>query len=149
PPVAPAVAITQAGATGGAMAGSVAGIIVGILSLSMAWSGAVAAAGTAVLSSAIAGLVGAAIAGVGTGMVVEDLLRKGIEQNFAVCISLLTTASGISLGLSFVLGLLNPLVIFAVMATSLPLFGMILYPYLRWAKVLADYRKAEEHLVKP
>ena len=141
--------MATAGATGGAMAGSMAGIIVGILSLLMAWSGVVAAAGTAVLSSAIAGLVGGAISGVGTGIVVEDLLRKGIGQNFAVCISLLTTASGISLGLSFVLGLLNPLVIFALLGTSLPLLAMILYPYLRWAKVISDYRKAEENLVKP
>lgn len=81
--------------------------------------------------------------------VAESCSQRGFSTSLAVGISLLTTALGISLGLWFKLGLLNPLLISTVLATGVPLAAMIFYPPLERKRLIANYRKLEQHLIKP
>jgi len=65
----------------------------------------------------------------------------------AVVILLLTSALGISLGLGFKLGFL--FVIYAVLATGLPLAWMMIYMPKQRSRLIARYRKSEQQLIKP
>lgn len=65
----------------------------------------------------------------------------------AVAILLLTSALGISLGLGFKLGFL--FVIYAVLATGLPLAWMMIYMPKERSRLIAQYRKSEQQLIKP
>ncbi|HEY9666661.1 MAG TPA: serine/threonine-protein kinase [Coleofasciculaceae cyanobacterium] len=81
--------------------------------------------------------------------VAQSCLQRGFSKTYAIALSLLSTALGISLGLGLKLGFVNQLVMSALVATSLPLANMILYPPLERARRLANYRKLEGHLIKP
>ena len=81
--------------------------------------------------------------------VAESCLARGFSSFLAFSISLLATALGISLGIGFQQGLMNPLIVSAIFATGLPLSAMILYPPLERALRIANYRKVEKLLIKP
>lgn len=101
------------------------------------WAGAGLGPGAGVVALCIAGIIA------------KTHRQRGFSLSFAVGLSLATTASGISLGIGFKLGLLNPLVMLAVAGTSLPLAAMMIYPPLRRARLVAKYRKSEQQLIKP
>ncbi len=103
---------------------------------------AIVVAGAGVMVALAAGVVALHIAGI----ILETHRQRGFSLSFAVGFSLATTASGISLGIGFKLGLLNPLVMLAVAGTSLPLAAMMIYPTLRRARLVAKYRKSEQQL---
>jgi len=56
---------------------------------------------------------------------------------------------GISLGISFTVGLLNPLIILALAGTGLPLATIIFYPILNRRRIIAKYQQSQQHLIKP
>ena len=62
---------------------------------------------------------------------------------------LLTSGLGISLGIGFTVGFLNPSIILAIAGTGLPLATMIFYPILRRRKLIAKYQQSQQHLIKP
>ncbi|PSO55875.1 MAG: serine/threonine protein kinase [Cyanobacteria bacterium QH_8_48_120] len=80
---------------------------------------------------------------------VENLTNRGFSEVFAVWFSLLTAGFGISLGISLVVGLLNPYAISALAGTGLPLAAMTVYPPLKRNRLIAKYRASQEHLIKP
>jgi hypothetical protein len=76
-------------------------------------------------------------------------LKTEFGTILAVAILLLTVTLGISLGIGLKLGLLNPFVISTVLATGLPLAWMIIYLPKERSRLIAKYRKSEQHLIKP
>ncbi|WP_424100563.1 protein kinase domain-containing protein [Moorena producens] len=140
---------TTAGRTSGAMAGGTAGILVGIVTWVTALTGLVATAEATTVVGAVAGLVGGLISGVAIGIVVEKFMDRGLTRNFSIWLSLVSTAFGSSLGLIFILGLLDPLVPAAVVVTGIPLVAMITYIPLQRARKIAEYRQAERKLIQP
>ncbi|MDB9372029.1 hypothetical protein [Nodularia sphaerocarpa] len=62
---------------------------------------------------------------------------------------LVTAGLGIRCGIGFMVGLQNPYILLALSGTGLPLASMLLYPPLQRRKLIAKYRKSEEHLIKP
>ena len=80
---------------------------------------------------------------------VENLTNRGFSEVFAVWFSLLTAGFGISLGISLVVGLLNPYAISALAGTGLPLAAMTVYPPLKRNRLIAKYRASQEHLINP
>jgi len=81
--------------------------------------------------------------------VAQSCLNRGFSKTLAIGVALLSAALGISLGIGLKLGFINSLVMPAVLATSVPLAAMILYPPLERARRLTHYRKLEGHLIKP
>jgi hypothetical protein len=81
------------------------------------------------------------------GGTVWQYLQTEFGTILAVVILLLTSALGISLGLGFKLGFL--FVIYAVLATGLPLAWMMIYMPKARSRLIAQYRKSEQHLIKP
>ena len=81
--------------------------------------------------------------------VAQNCLERGFSKTLAFGVSILSAALGISLGIGWKLGFLNPLVMSAILGTSFPLATMILYPPLERSKRIANYRKLEGHLIKP
>jgi serine/threonine protein kinase len=81
--------------------------------------------------------------------VAQSCLQRGFSKTLAVGVSLLSTALGISLGLGLKLGFVNQLVMSAIVATSLPLATLIIYPPLERVRRIKNYRKLEGHLIKP
>ncbi|MEB3828127.1 serine/threonine protein kinase [Phormidium sp. CCY1219] len=78
---------------------------------------------------------------------------RGVQKQFgtglATGMSLLTAASGISWGIGLQLGLWTPLLLATVAVTGLPVVSvMLLLPWQR-SRRLAQYRRSEEHLIKP
>ncbi|HEY9711476.1 MAG TPA: hypothetical protein V6D48_24930, partial [Oculatellaceae cyanobacterium] len=67
-------------------------------------------------------------------------------------IFLLTAALGINLGIlviGFSLGFLNPFVIFFILATSLCFAWMLIYTSKERSRLIAQYRKSQQQLIKP
>jgi serine/threonine protein kinase len=92
--------------------------------------------------------VGLAIAAV-AGMVIKHHVEKNFSQVFAVWTSILTAALGMSLGIDLKLNFQNPLAMFAVLVTGVPLAIALVNPYLQYLKVLHNYRKSQPSLIKP
>lgn len=80
--------------------------------------------------------------------VVQSCLQRGFGKTLSVGVSLLSAALGISLGFGLKLGFINGLVLSAVFATGLPLLTVMLYPPLKQARLIANYRKLEGNLIK-
>lgn len=78
---------------------------------------------------------------------VWQYLQTEFGTILAVAMLLLTSAFGISLGLSFKLGFL--FVIYAALATGLPLALIISYKKKERSRLVAQYRKSEHNLIKP
>ncbi len=57
-------------------------------------------------------------------------------------------ASGLSLGLSFVLGLSKPLYISAVVGINVLMVAVIIQGLLQGVRIAARYRKSEQNLIK-
>ncbi|NER51559.1 MAG: hypothetical protein F6J92_33940 [Symploca sp. SIO1A3] len=141
--------MATAGATTGAKAGFVAGVVTGIIASIMVLTGTVVTGGTAALTGALGGLISGVIIGVATGIAVEKLMATGLGEQFSIWLSLLSAAVGSTLGIGLAVGLLNPLVIWAVVGTSLPWATMIIHLNLRRTRLIGDYRRSERHLIKP
>ena len=127
---------------------TVAVLIAGLMALFVARFGAGfrtmnVAAGVAVVDVVIF------MAGFKAESVAERSLKRGFSALLAVGISILATALGIGLGIGCQLGFFNPVVIFGVSATVIPLGVMILYPPLERARLIARYRKSMQYLIKP
>lgn len=80
--------------------------------------------------------------------VANNCLKRGFSPILAVGLSVLATALGISLGIGLEVGMLNRWVIGAILVTSLPLSAIVLYPPLERARLIANYRKSEQFLIK-
>jgi hypothetical protein len=70
-----------------------------------------------------------------------------IRHKLALAMLLLTTAVGISLGLGFKLGFF--LVIYGVLMTGLPLSWMMSYGTKERSRLIAQYHKSKQFLIKP
>lgn len=116
---------------------------VGALAALASWAGFGVWAGAGLIAGA--GVVGLCVAGI----VIKIHRQRGFGLSFAIGISFLTTVLGISLGMGFKLGLLNPLVVLAVAGTTLPLAAMMIYPPLRQARLVAKYRQSEQQRLEP
>lgn len=81
--------------------------------------------------------------------VAENCLARGFSTSLAVGITALATALGTSLGIGLHVGLLNPFVILGLLLSGIPLITMIFYPPLERLRLIANYRKSEQHLIKP
>ncbi|MBW4618314.1 MAG: serine/threonine protein kinase [Cyanosarcina radialis HA8281-LM2] len=79
----------------------------------------------------------------------RSLSGKKISKVLIFWLMLLTAGLGISLGGFLATGWLNQFVILALAGTSLPLAIMLVYPTLKRHRLIAQYRKSEQHLIKP
>lgn len=142
-------AMSAAGMKMGATVIAVAGAALGIMALAMAWVGTLAVAGKVAIVGAAVGIMGGLIIGIVTGIAVENLIRRRLSKEFALWLSLLTSAAGSSFGLCLGTGFLNPLILGAMALTSLPFAATLIYLPLRKVRLIGDYRQAEQHLIKP
>jgi hypothetical protein len=78
-----------------------------------------------------------------------EIKKKGFSPKFTITLLMLTIGLGSSLGVWVKLGALNLPALAAVLGTSLPLAGMLLYPPLQRSRLIAKYRQSEQHLIKP
>ena len=92
--------------------------------------------------------LGMFITGLGAASLAAMCLKRGFSTSLAVGVSLLATALGMSLGIGLQIGLLNPFVMLAVLAVGLPLGTMLFYPPFERARLISNYRKFEQHLIK-
>ncbi|MGQ4648657.1 protein kinase domain-containing protein [Lyngbya aestuarii] len=140
--------MATAGMTTGATIGAFAGTSLGVVALAIGWQGAISTTGTATLAGAAAGLVGGLIMGVTTGIAAENLIQRGLTKYFAGWIALLTTAAASCLGIVLGAGFVNTLILSAVVSTSLPLAITLIHLPLQRARLITEYRQAEQHLIK-
>ncbi|WP_292786000.1 hypothetical protein [Nostoc sp. NMS9] len=115
--------------------------------------GAVISAGS--LSSAVISAVGWAVAWAVSGAVgwavvwaVEWVIDLA-EDLFTTVLILLILGFGASVGTGIIAGFLNPFILLALTATSLPALSMLVYSPLKRRRLIAKYRKSEESLIKP
>ena len=143
--------MAAAGASLGAIASTVASAVVGIGTLTGVWvvAGTLGGEVMPVAAGAGIGLVAGWIVGTAIGLAVENFLLIAASKDHAVGISLLTALLAAILGIGFTMGLQNPLIIIAAVSTGLPLASLLLHLPLRRTKVLAKFRRAQRHLVKP
>jgi serine/threonine protein kinase len=78
-----------------------------------------------------------------------EIKNKGFSKVASIAILILTIGLGSSLGVGMKLGASNLFALAAVLGTGLPLAGMMLYPPLQRRRLIAQYRKSEQHLIKP
>jgi serine/threonine protein kinase len=71
---------------------------------------------------------------------------KGIFTNI---LWLFTAGFGTSLGVGWIVGFFNPYILLALAGTGIPLATMLFYPPLKRRRLIANYRKSEQHLIKP
>jgi serine/threonine protein kinase len=160
-----------AGIVAGIVAGIAVGIVIGIAGVIGDWIGAGIGSGYGIADRIAAGavigaaMVGAAVigtAGIGAvigamigGMIVvvivaviaamiEPVIKFGGKK-----LGLFTAGLGITSGIALALGTLHPYILLALLATGLPFATMLLYPPIQRRKLIAQYRRSEEHLIKP
>jgi serine/threonine protein kinase len=141
--------LATAGASTGAITSVIAGVVLGGLALVSTLLVEAALTGVAVISGVGVGLVGSILAGAGLGSTAEHLLTSGLSRRLAVGVSLITAVAGFCLGLCFAPGVFKPLVISIALGTGLVGAGMAAYVPLHRAKLIADYRQAEQYSIKP
>ena len=71
------------------------------------------------------------------------------EDSFTTVLILLILGFGASVGTGIIAGFLNPFILLALTATSLPTLSMLVYSPLKRRRLIAKYRKSEESLIKP
>ncbi|MBR8829566.1 MAG: serine/threonine protein kinase [Gomphosphaeria aponina SAG 52.96 = DSM 107014] len=154
------VALTEIGTITVAIAVTlaVAGAIAGMITLERSTFVAVGLivpgilTGTVALTRSLvgteAGAVTGMIAGTMAGIVVKDFLARGLNQGLAIVLLLLTAALGVNLGLGFKLGLTHPLIMLAMVITSLPLVTILIFEE---RQLIHRYRLGEQkqNLIKP
>lgn len=103
------------------------------------------------LTGAIAavGVISGLLTGIVVGVGVEKLCQQGYSPRSAMVFLVLATGVGISLGLSWLAGFSNPLLLLAAAGTSLVLVEEILRTSLKRFRLLTEQRQAEEFLIKP
>jgi len=134
--------------TAGATAGAIAGFLVGGIAIFIPAIEAFSVDSLTVLPGAVAGCTGGAFTSLAIGTVVEKTIVKGVPQGPGITASLLTVASGLSLGLSFVLGLSKPLYISAVVGINVLMVAVIIQGLLQGVRIASRYRKSEQNLIK-
>ena len=76
--------------------------------------------------------------------------RKRSHDLFTNILGLFTAGFGASLGVGWVVGFFNPYILLALAGTGIPLATMLFYPPLKRRRLIAaNYRKSEQHLIKP
>ena len=85
---------------------------------------------------------------------VTQLVATSIVLLFSNMLLLFTAGLGVSVGMGFILGFHNTFILLALAATGLPLFTMLfftmlLYPLFKHRRLIAKYRKSEQHLIQP
>jgi serine/threonine protein kinase len=101
------------------------------------------------LAIAAVGAVSGLVSGIVVGVGVERLCQQGYSPKSAMVFLVLATGVGISLGLSWLVGFANPLVLLASVGTGLLLVEEILRTSLKRFRLLTEQRQAEEFLIKP
>ncbi|QOV23666.1 protein kinase domain-containing protein [Anabaenopsis elenkinii] len=94
--------------------------------------------------AAVIGIVIGAVIGLVIGAMIEPVIKFGGKK-----LGLFTAGLGISSGIALALGTLHPYILLALLATGLPFATMLLYPPIQRRKLIAQYRRSEEHLIKP
>ena len=108
-----------------------------------------------------AGAIAGIFAGCGAGLVaslgaisvikflISNFKERGFHQGITITSLLLTIALGITSGITLLLGLVKPILLI-ILATGLPLVGILLYPHYHRSRLIARYRDAEnKSLIKP
>ncbi|MBE9201919.1 protein kinase [Nodularia sp. LEGE 06071] len=148
----------------GAVIGAVIGALVGVGSAaSRATSRAASvAASVGVFGAVIGALIGAGSAANGGevfGSVIGAVLASVMgaatvaasvkNKSISIPLLLLTAGLGITIGIGWIVGLFNPYILLALSGTGLPLATMLLSQRSERRKLIAQYRKSEERLIKP
>ncbi|MGA7933942.1 MAG: protein kinase [Kovacikia sp.] len=133
----------------GASAGVIAGFAVGSVAILLPVIEGLSVDNMTVLPGAIAGFTGGVFTGLVAGFVVEKTTEKGGSLGISVTVALLTVASGLSLGLSFVMGLSKPLYLSAVVGINGLMVAVVVQGLLRRIRLAAYSRRSEHRLIKP
>jgi serine/threonine protein kinase len=138
------------GAETGAAASVVAGVIVGLAALSAVTTVEIPATGTTseLMIGALTGLMSSSLTGTAIGLVTETLCDRRLNRSFSLWTTLLTAATGASLGLGCAVGFAHAWTIALLTGTGLSLTVLLVQFRLTQIKFISDYRKAERHLIK-
>ncbi|MDJ0796558.1 MAG: serine/threonine-protein kinase [Calothrix sp. MO_167.B12] len=68
---------------------------------------------------------------------------------FNIILRLLAIGLGISLGIGYTIGFFNFYILLGLVGTGLPLATILVYPPIKRRRLIAKYRKNEQHLTKP
>ncbi|MDH6094644.1 serine/threonine protein kinase [Umezakia ovalisporum] len=117
-------------------AGIVAGIGAGI-------AAGIAAGIVAVIGAGIVAWIAAMIVAM-IGFVIQPVIKFGGKK-----LGLFTAGLGISSGIAVAVGTLHPYILLALLATGLPFATILFYAPIQRRKLIAQYRRSEEHLIKP
>lgn len=79
----------------------------------------------------------------------ETCLKRGFKFPLALGVSALAISLGICVGLGSQLSFLNPFVLAIGGSSSVMLGGLLLYPPLERSRLIANYRKVQQHLIQP
>ncbi|MDH6104788.1 serine/threonine protein kinase [Anabaenopsis tanganyikae CS-531] len=125
-------------------AGIAAGIVIGIAAGIAA--GVEAGIGGVIKVGIGFGIVGIGIVGIGAGIGagIAAVIEFGGKK-----LGLFTAGLGISSGIAVAVGTLHPYILLALLATGLPFVTMLLYPPIQRRRLIAQYRRSEEHLIAP
>ena len=77
------------------------------------------------------------------------MANQGFSRKAVLATLILTVGLGVSSGFHFMLGGWNQFLLTAVLGTGLPLSGIIFYPPIKRARLVAKYRQSEQYLIKP
>ncbi len=143
--------LATAGSPAGATSAVISGVMIGVFTFFMAIATTLSTVGarSALLTGVLAGGLGSMLVGGVTGIVVESLVKRGIRPIYTVWMTLLTTMTAISLGFGLTVDFANPLVWLALGGNGIPLSAMLIYLPLHRTRLTADYRRAEQRLIKP
>jgi len=83
------------------------------------------------------------------GAIGVRMANQGFSRKSVLATLILTVGLGISSGFHFMLGGWNQFVLTAILGTGLPLAGIIFYPPIKRARLVAKYRQSEQYLIKP
>ncbi|MCC5601651.1 protein kinase domain-containing protein [Nostoc favosum] len=113
----------------GALIGSVIGAIFGAMSETGGWLGAG---------------IGIWVMAVPCAVVIVSS-----PTNASTAVLLLTMGLGTSFGIIYIVGFVNPYILFALAGTGLPLVSILLYSPLKRRRLITKYRQSEMSLIKP
>lgn len=137
------------GAKNGGIGAEIGGVIgAGFGAVIMAGMGAVIGAmngSGAEIGAGFGAGFGIGIGGViGIAAMIEPVIKFGGKK-----LGLFTAGLGISSGIAVAVGMLHPYILLALLATGLPFATMLLYPPIQRRRLIAQYRRSEEHLIAP
>ncbi len=79
----------------------------------------------------------------------QNCVDRGFSQELTGRLLLLTLGAGVSVGIGFIVGFLNPFVQLGVILSTLPMCFVLLNVYVEQLRLTAKYRKNEQRLIKP